>query len=496
MRHLAVFASSVLALAGCYSTSAPPDDEPGPGVTPATEELACAPSELALAWSREDPAGGIYAPARISVAPGGALFATRSYFGGTVARAGDGSLLAHLAVGAFDGAWSRTVEVDAETNVATVRDLASGSVLATIAPTALPEGWYARSQPAISGDGSTAFVIECAEAPATSERSATLIAHRIGGAEQRVPLPVRCVDSWRGVTSLVSSTDGSWVVLAGIFEPGMLDPDGMHPPAHSIVRVDLASGAVLVATPGDPTRVGTIDGTAYIPPEPAGVLDIQLSDDAETIAVATRDGFGRRLDADTLEPIGAPFAVTLAIANHDTYMPSVESPLAISSRGSFVAHVGEGRSLVVRDSSGTALATVALPFADLDGDGLDRGGAPMAIRFVHDGFVVATDRGAVRYACGGTVAAIARPAGELAVRVEGPTTVSHGERVPFIVHVDGATLPVVRFVEMGMMQPQGALGPTIDAWVYADPLPATLEVRVHADDGLRSAMTTTTLRVE
>jgi len=494
MLRSTLLASLLLSLAGCYSsgTHVP---SPGEDPAPAREELACAPSELALAWSREDAFGSAYHPVELDVAPGGALFATRSMMVGSVGRMADGSSVTHLESGAADARWARVVELDPESRVVRVRDVATGEILATLTPSASPDGWHATSVAAIAPDGSVAFVVECATDFATSEASATLIAHRVGGEERRVALPAACGDPWLQTPMLVPTADGTSIVVAALREPGArrLD-DGTPPPQLVLARVDVESGETILATSGDPTRIAPVDGHAHIgTPESPGIVAVALSADGTTLLVAARDGVVRTLDAATLDEIGPPADATLVVANPDTYLPSVESPVAISPGAGWIAYVGEDRSVVVRDAAGVASAILALPFDDRDGDG---GGAPMAIRFVRDGLLVASDRGVARFACGGVPEPVDRPSGELALRADGPSSARHGDRVPFVVGVENALLPVVRWVEIAAMHPQGSLGAEVRAYVYADPLPATVDVRIGADDGVRSAVTMTTLRIE
>jgi hypothetical protein len=482
----------LLLLAGCYSSGSV---APAPGEDPAREDLACAPSELALAWSEVDALGSAYHPVALEVAPGGALFATRSMMAGSVGRMADGTSVTRLEVGVADARWARFAELDAETRVVRVREGATRELVATIAPSGSPDGWHTTSIAAIAPDGSVAFVVECATELATSEASATLIAHRIGGEERRVALPAACGDPWLQAPIVVPAADGTSVMVAALREPGERRlEDGTVPPHIVLVRVDVESGETTRATLGDPTRVAPVDGHAHVgTPETPGIVAATLSADATTLLVSGRDGVARTLDAATLEEIGPPADATLVVANPLTYLPSVESPVALSRRAMWVAHVGESRSIVIRDATGAVQASLTLPFDDRDGDG---GGAPMAIRFVRDGLLVASDRGVARFACGGVPEPVGRPSGALTLRVDSPSAAPHGERVPFVVGVENVSLPVVRWVEIGTMHRQGSLGPEVRAYAYADPLPATLDVRVGADDGLRSAVTTTTLRIE
>ena len=112
-------------------------------------------------------------------------------------------------------------------------------------------------------------------------------------------------------------------------------------------------------------------------------------------------------DAFTLEPLGAPMPVGVVVANTDTYLPSVESPVATSLRGAFLATLDELGSVVIRDAiSHELLATLTPPVLLTDEDaahsaGTEHGLRPMRLRFLSDGLLVISDGAVERFRCPG-----------------------------------------------------------------------------------------------
>jgi hypothetical protein len=482
-------ASILIGLAGCYSTG---DRDVPPAVVEG--DLACAPSELELAWVHDDVSAGTYHPVSIDVAPGGALFLTRSEFGGAASRMRDGELVAPLRTAPLDAAWTRTVEIDPETREVRVRDLESGELLRAIARVPVAEGWYGNTLAVLSADGARALVLDCDREGATDTSRAILRDVAIAsGVERRVDLPLVCSAFWASPTSLVALPDGDGALVLGLREPGPEWTEDGPAPGRAIARIDFARGEVTTSEPvGD--ALAEIHGGPAAAGDPAlQIVGHALSEDGEELLLVGRDGLLRRIDTTTLEEIAPPIDAAIFVANPDSYLPSLESPVAISPARALVAHVDTDSAIVVRDAETGAIgARLEMPF---DRAAPHHLGAPalMALRFLPDGILVVGASGVARFACGGVAEAPARPDGDLALRVESPSTARAGEPTRFAVDVDNATLPVVRVVRMGEGGGTiGSLTRDLESWAY---MPGTLTVEILADDGTRTARTETTIEV-
>lgn len=461
---------------GCYASG----EAPPPAL--AAGDLACPPSELALAWSHAGaPLDGSFHPVSLELAPGDALLVRRSaYARGDALRASDGARIASLVSAPHtDAAWSRTVETDEATRVVTVREIRSGAVLASIAGAALGEGWYGRTVAQLDESGSRVLVLDCdqrGEEVRTSLRRVDLAT----SSEQRVELPMGCADAWPGRLAL-RELGADAVLIAGARPAGPTWGPHGPVPANELVRVDLASGEV--------TRVAAVSAErAALDPSgpdlPFEILDVALSEDRGTIAITGRDGWLRRFDARTLAELGTPIEVGVHVANPISYLPSIESPLAISRGGAWLAHLDREGAIVIRDASSAIAVRLESPFSGTDESPFGPP-ATMALRFADDGLVLASSAGVARFACGGAAAEAARPAGALSVRLEGPGVVRSGERARFAIDVEGESLPAIRGVRIGEAELAiGALGRDVETWTYE--LGAHV-VEAIADDGVRRA---------
>lgn len=490
-----LFLGALLLVAGCYTSGdraadrpappvAPPDPRPAPG-------LACAPSELALAWSHggEDFTDA-YHPVSLHVAPGGALLGERAHLRARVIRMRDGQMVAPLDDLAIDATWSRAIAIDGDGGPITVRALASGEVVRAIDRLPLEDGWRASAITAFSIDGARALVLECGSSSSLERERTTFRAIELAtGAETRVELAMICADAWSDGAPRIFSLDERTALVTGLREPGPSVPDGMSVPVLGIARIDLVAGTAITATPSEPT-LATPRGPTPHGGERADRRILAIAAAGSEIAIAATDGMLRRLDAATLAPIAAPIPVPTFIANWDTFLPSVESPVAYSEDGSLFAHLGDESAIVLRETAGGAIvATLSLPFARRP----DGGTAPvMAIAIVEDGVIAASSHGWARWACGGTVAEIVRPAGELAVRAAGPARVRLGEPFSFEVEVENATLPVARVVRIAGAGENGSLDPSVRGYA---PSSGTQEVEIFVEDGVRTARTSASIEV-
>lgn len=168
--------------------------------------------------------------------------------------------------------------------------------------------------------------------------------------------------------------------------------------ALEVLRVSLVSGErssarVVLAEPGDVVGRSLLDA-----PETA-VLDVTLSDDGATLFATTRDGRLRELDAESLEEIGAPRASALVVANPETYLPTLRSPVAISPHGAWLARLdAEGRVAISPRAGGGSVSLASVTSVTVTTEGARTPNA-MALRFLPDGLLVVTDAGVERFRC-------------------------------------------------------------------------------------------------
>src|SRR5205085_10736287 len=130
---------------------------------------------------------------------------------------------------------------------------------------------------------------------------------------------------------------------------------------NAIAVVELASGTEL-------TRRDIASDTSATPIGPPGFLSrfdtsaIALSEDGTTLAFASSDGFVHVLDASTLAVKRDPIASGLVVLNSATYLPTTESPVALSPDGSVLAYVDPSGAIGLFDLvRGTAMAALASP---------------------------------------------------------------------------------------------------------------------------------------
>lgn len=485
MRRAPLTVACLLATTGCYASD-------GLAPAPATADLACGADALALAWGGDSDAwAGAYHPVVLAVGPGPALLLRRSYFDGQVVRMRDGAPIAAGVFAAMDDAWRRSIEVDAETATVIVRDVASGEPVRTIEPSPIDAGWTMERTAVLSRDGGTALVLQCGSHAARTDPQASLRAIDLAtGTETRVALVGACAPAWAPGAPQLHAIEGGAIVV-GMRAPGAeIDEEtGAWLGALGVARVDLASARTTLVFPVDPSIIAAIDGPApHIGGVDPVILAAAVTDDE--LAIVARDGMLRRLDLATLAPIAEPMRVPIFSANWDTYMPSVESPVAYSTGGALLAHVSGETTITIRSTeTGEPVATLELPFAARPDGGVP---PPMAMRFVPDGLVVSTSHGVARYGCGGEAAPVARPEGELSVRAHGPASMRLGEPIAFRVDVERATLPVVRTIEIGSTLPRGSFGPDVLAYSYEA---GTWDVEAIADDGVREARVTSRIAI-
>jgi hypothetical protein len=458
-------------------------------------ELACDPEEIELAWVDEE-AEQTYGGVSLALDPRLGLIARRDRsFGGELRRAQDGLALGRVSPGgALDAAWARTVIVDAGAREAIVRDTSTGARVAVVAASALDEGWFGGLDAQLSADGSRVLLLECLRSPSTEAGRAIVRSVDVAdpSSEVRVELEHVCGLEWVWPSRLLPLATRDAVLVAGLRRPGPSFEGGEPAPAPGVALVDLDARIAREVDVGVGEAIEPRGGslsTAYT----GTLLSAALSPDERELAIAGWDGRLHRLDTATLAPIAEPFDVGVAIANPETFLPSVESPIAHAGR--WLAHAdGEGR-IVLRDvASGRTARTFELPFdasaPSFEGDR----SAAMAITFTSDGFVVAWSSAMARYACGGRAIEPSAALGDLSVELSGPTRVRVGQRATFSVLVHGAVAPVVRTIVFPLDAPAAAsLLPEIEVATWAA---GTFEIEARADDGTRSATTRASVIVD
>lgn len=278
------------------------------------------------------------------------------------------------------------------------------------------------------------------------------------------------------------------MLVVGLRESGPRAIDDEHSPAVAIARIDVLTGEAtsVFAIPASPNA--PVQGTAPLIGTPDDQALVAAAASATEIALVGRDGWLRRLDAHTLEPAAEPIAVPLLSANGETFLPSVESPVAYSKNGTYLAHLESESMIAIREvATSVVVGRLNLSVHTSEGDAAP----PMAIEFMNDGLLVATSRVAKRFACGGEIDPIERPAGELTMRATGPSTAALGSRIPFTIEVDDVSLPVIRAVSIEGYG-AGSFGPET---LLSPPGEGTFDVEIIATDGIRTARETTRIEI-
>jgi len=177
------------------------------------------------------------------------------------------------------------------------------------------------------------------------------------------------------------------------------------------------------------------------------------------------------------------------VAHPNTYLPSIQSPVAYSSGGQWLATVdAEGRIALVDLAAGVITDRIEQPFAPTHPE--DGPPVPLAIRFLEDGLLIATTHGVARLGCDGRAREPVRPEGEIDLVVTAPGTAPPGGPLDFVVEAINPSLPVVRGVRTVDGFPQGSLSPTFQAWLYGE---GVTSIEVFVDDGTRRASVVTTI---
>ncbi len=401
MRLIAVGVASWGLVAGCAW-----DHEPSRSPSPAPSELSCAPEDLEPGWWTEY-AGGIYdGEVPVTLNASGTHALVEGAYGAFSVRLADGRTVGGAATAATldDLAGVRFVEqrraMDAlgrwdfagATDVLAVGDSAPLAQIPWIVPR--DDSGYTQVVGRVGQSMDRALLVERAVLFGGGTRGTWLRSVALGSShdEWRVDLgrelePAEGLDPVFGL--LLDEATGVAFVTTG--------PQSVEP---RVTRVDAAAGSVVSRrlVLGSPAPVV---GRAVVGEPDTQLLHAALSGDGALLFVTTRDGVLQTLDAGTLEPVEAPRAVGIVVANEDTYIPSLRSPVASTEHGTFVAALAsDGHVRIIEASTGATRATLTSVARPVDVEGNPTFPRPMQMRFLLDGLLVVTDAGVERFRCG------------------------------------------------------------------------------------------------
>ena len=480
LRLILVLATSLAtAVTGCAQVH-PSDPALPAGPPPPAATALC--DDLAPAWASALPDWTTYGRSLMQVSPSGTLLAHTSATlgGGVFVRADDGAVVrGDGALGGLDPAWRHVVGVD-DAGTITVRDSVTSAVVREAAAPPAPsgDGWFFGTRPIFSKDGGAVVTLDCWDHPATSEGVASVREIDLAsGAATTVSIGNACY--WSREAFMIAGPRRS-VFLVGVGD-------------NTVTRVSFEDNAVVASGDLFDGSLAELIGAAYIGPPDVPVIGAALSPDGGTLAVVTRDGYLRSIDAATLEADGAPMKVGLAVANGNTYMPTIESPLAFSPDAKYLAFLAtDGRVSVLERETGEVLVALDGPFEGEPSLG-SWSNAPMAIAFAPSAITVGFEGGLARWACPGTTTPAS---GSLDVAATGPSTARYGDFVTFSIDARGSDRPMVRWIEIdGEQLGGGSISPDLRLYVS---VPAGVHtIQAFADDGtLRGSSASTTFVVE
>ena len=397
-RWFAVWMASVSALGGCAGSHE---------AALATEDLACAPPELRSAWWSEG-GGPFYGGAgAIVVSPAGTHLLMEDHFRSISVRLSDGAQsdgsrptveLTDVA-GVRFAAPRMVVDADGRNDYAGMTDVWRIGTAAPIAeiPWIVPRdaGGYTQVVAHVSQSSDRAFLVERSIRFGEPDRGVWLRVIPLSAPREEVRIDLRTVLAGDAVTF-----ESPFSILVDEARDVVFVTVGRQvesPP--SITRIALATGAAFTVDLEIGETVPFV-GLAHIGDPATQLLDASLSSDGSELLVTTRDGRLRALDASTLLESRA-LGVGVVVANEDTYLPSLRSPVAASSEDRYLALLDDAGHVTIVDAATMApLATLvsAAPIGphDTEHDGEARA---MMVRFVAGGLIVVTDRGVERYRC-------------------------------------------------------------------------------------------------
>jgi hypothetical protein len=373
----------------------------------ATMDLACAPDELRSAWWSE---GGPVYVGDIVVSPSGTHLLLDDQFRSASVRLSDGArsdgsrptVELSDVTGVRFASPRMTVDAEGRHDYAGATDVfAVGTATPLVGVpwiVARDGGGYSQVVANVSQTIDRAIIVERSIRFGEPDGGVWLRAVRFSGTEEaridlRTATPDRSV-SFESPFSIVVD-EARDVVFVATGEQVEAAP--------AITRVDLASEAVTTVH----LEVGEsapFIGLAHVGDPGTQLLDVALTSDGARLLVTTRDGRLRMLDAETLA-VSDEASVGVVVANQDTYLPSLRSPVATSAEDGLLAMLDEaGRVVIVDAATMSPVATLdsAAPRTTPDPEHLDDGEArAMVLRFLDDGLIVVTDRGIERFRCPG-----------------------------------------------------------------------------------------------
>jgi hypothetical protein len=454
---------------------------------PQTESLTtCA---IEKKWSVADE-NRMYWGQSLRASPNGRLLVREDRLRTTILRARDGGLRWPSLERNLDARWEKRLEADGDGRL-TLFDVRSSSTLFTVEAPAPPEGAhphaYSWTVAHMSADGAHILALDCFEISQTLLRVIDLEA---GGAAKTSWLEIECEPHWTPSPSpilLEDTVHGTLLVLSADGEIFKVDPD------RGVVQ-----SRAEVMGPRSGMTIGLPSAVTPFNAESGGVLSAALSGDGSALVLSGLDGMLHIVDPDTLESRDPGVEIGKVYANGDTYMPSIESPVAISPDGQTLAFLDPmGRVALRRMSDGGEIATLDGPFPGATADpSAGFPGAPMAILLSNERVTVSYQAGFASWGCVETVSSCGNHV-PLSVTIVGPTSLMMEEafdEAAFSVNVSGGDGgPVVRRL---LGQPSdtnwpASLSSSMKVDVYH---PGPVDLSAIVDDGVQTA--TTSIRVD
>lgn len=218
------------------------------------------------------------------------------------------------------------------------------------------------------------------------------------------------------------------------------------------------------------------------------ILGLAVRPDGGEVAVSDRSGRVTRWTLPELEPVASPYESVVVGINQHTYQPSVESPVAWSMDGKWLAHLGPDGEAVLRSAvSGTIQKVLERPDAgDLSDLGPDTFNPATAFLFLSDGsgILVAHEAGISAWRCQGIQGPMA--SGDIVVELDGPTVITAGQEAEWTATAQTSGQPVVfrLLIDGDESPPQANLSGQFMKYFYK---PGTVTLRTRVDDGSKTS---------